>query len=287
MPDNAPAKPNDALSEDLIARAQRGDRSALEALLAQHAPAIYRFGLRMCRDPEDARDILQDTLLQMATHIGEFAGRSSLSSWLFALARSACARRRRGLKNQPMAPEDRAPDREDLSPGPELAAERQELAVLMEQALHGLPEAYREVLLLRDVEGLSAPEAAASLGISVEATKSRLHRAREALRQALRPVLEERAPPRGAACPDIADAWSRKLEDELSQSDCAAMEEHLRTCPSCSAVCDALRRSLRVCRSIGAEDGPVPPAVQEQVKVALRAFTAAQERGAQGDVRLR
>src|SRR5690606_3525868 len=88
---------------DIIARAKTGDRQALETVLAQVAPAVHRFGLRMCRNVHDAEDVLQDTLLNIAKHLGEFEGRSSLSSWVFALTRSACARKRRGLKNQPPA----------------------------------------------------------------------------------------------------------------------------------------------------------------------------------------
>jgi RNA polymerase sigma-70 factor (ECF subfamily) len=67
-----------------------GDRGALEAVLVNVAPAIQRFGLRMCRNVHDAEDVLQDTLLNVAPHLGDFEGRSSLSSWVFSLARSAC-----------------------------------------------------------------------------------------------------------------------------------------------------------------------------------------------------
>src|SRR5215471_6532900 len=84
-----------------IARARQGDREALEAVLATVAPSIHRFGRRMCRNVHDAEDVLQETLLNIAKHLGDFEGRSSLSSWVFALTRSACARKRRGLKNQP------------------------------------------------------------------------------------------------------------------------------------------------------------------------------------------
>src|SRR5579885_812703 len=87
--------------DGLLERARQGDTAALEELLAGLAPSIRRFGIRMCKDPALADDVLQDTLLNIAVHIPEFEGRSSLSSWVFALTRSACARKRRGLKNQP------------------------------------------------------------------------------------------------------------------------------------------------------------------------------------------
>jgi RNA polymerase sigma-70 factor (ECF subfamily) len=165
----------------LIERARGGDRAALEQLLAQIAPLVHRFGLRMCRHAADAEDVLQDTLLSVADHLPEYQGRSSLASWVFTLARTACARRRRGAKNQPHLPEEAiGRDPAALSPertSPEQAASRQELRAALEQALGALSDEQREVLLLRDMEGLSAPEVADALGLSVEAVKSRLHRA--------------------------------------------------------------------------------------------------------------
>lgn len=253
----------------LIERARRGDKIALEELLVQVAPSIHRFGLRMCKNAHDADDVLQDTLLSVARHLGEFEGRSSLTSWVFALTRSACTRRRRGLKNQEHVPAEQAPEPVDPEANPETTASDRELADLLSRALDELPEAHREVILLRDVEGLSAPEAAATLGVTVDALKSRLHRAREALRVALRPHLEpaQAAP---AQCPDVVAMWSQKLEGDLRQEDCATMEKHVLTCPHCSAACDALKRALLACRRVAGEE--VPPVVQARVKEAVRAW---------------
>lgn len=258
------------MPDSLLDRARQGDRAALEELLAQQAPAIYRFSLRMCRNTADAEDTLQDTLLSIASHLGEFAGRASLSSWVFALTRSACARRRRGLKNRPAESIDDAPPLRSARPSPEAHAGQHELTEALTASLEQLPEAYREVLLLRDVEGLSAIEAAETLGVSVDALKSRLHRARQALREALQPILEAEAPRPEPACPDIIGAWSQKLEDQLSSEDCAAMEKHLLGCPACGAACTALKRSLSACQRLNTEE--VPPELQTQVKAAMRRF---------------
>ena len=73
----------------LIDRARAGDRAALETLLARHQPQIYRFAMKVCGDPEDARDVLQETMLTMARGIGAFRGASTLSTWLYAVARHA------------------------------------------------------------------------------------------------------------------------------------------------------------------------------------------------------
>ena len=257
---------------EMLARARTGDREALEAVLATVAPSIHRFGLRMCKNVHDAEDVLQDTLINVADHLDDFEGRSSLSSWVFALTRSACARKRRGLKNRPPVSDERLAEAPDRSPTPEARAADHELASILSGALDGLSDEYREVVLLRDVEGLSAPEAASSLGISVDALKSRLHRAREALRTALRPTLEPSWEQIPSDCPDVVALWSKKLEGDLSQVDCSAMEKHLATCPTCGAACDALKRALLACQRARTED--VPSEIQARVKAAVRAWAA-------------
>jgi RNA polymerase sigma-70 factor (ECF subfamily) len=77
----------DELDQQLLERARAGDRAALETLLERHQPQVYRFGLKMCRDPEDAKDVLQDTLLAMARGVRDFRGASSISTWLYTVAR--------------------------------------------------------------------------------------------------------------------------------------------------------------------------------------------------------
>ncbi len=256
-------------AEGFVERAKRGDPAALEHVLAEVAPAVRRFGVRMCKNPHDADDVLQDTLLSIATHLPEFEGRSSLLSWVFALTRTACARRRRGLKNRPPVPDEAAHAQHDDAPSPEARAADRELGEALVHALDSLSEEQREVILLRDVEGLTAPEAAEAIGITVDALKSRLHRARAALRTALVPILEAPTP----ACPDVATQWSRKLEGDLSATDCATMEKHLATCPACTATCDALKEALLACRASASEED-VPPEVQARVKAAVRAWSA-------------
>ncbi|HQY60444.1 MAG: sigma-70 family RNA polymerase sigma factor [Myxococcales bacterium] len=259
-------------SQSLIDRARAGERAALEELLESVAPSIHRFGLRMCRNTHDADDVLQDTLLSVTKHLAEFEGRSSLTSWVFALTRSACARRRRGLKNQPPVSDDRMADEPHAGRSPEAETADHELGEALGRALDALPEEHREVVMLRDVEGLTAPETAEALGVSVDAVKSRLHRARDALRRELRPLLEAPAPAHAkpSTCPDVSAMWSRKLEGDLSQGDCAAMEAHLTTCPACASACDALRRALLACRHVSTR--AVPPEVQARVKAAVRAW---------------
>lgn len=252
---------------DLVTRARAGDRAAMERLLASVAPSIKRFAHRMCRHDADAEDVLQDALLSIATHLGDFEGRSALPSWAFAITRSACARRRRGKKNEPADGDDALRDRPAEDPSPSDRVEAGETRALVERALDRLPEEHREVLLLRDAEGLSGAEAAAALGVSIDALKSRLHRARSALRDELRPILESDAAPRASTCPDVVRAFSRNLEGDLDASACAEMEAHVSGCPACGRTCDVLQEALTACRA-----SPTPsltPELEARVRAAV------------------
>lgn len=251
------------MDEGLVSRARAGDRTAMEQLLRSVAPSIRRFALRMCKNDADADDVLQDALWKIATHLGEFEGRSSVPSWAFALTRSACARRRRGRKNEPHHDAGVLVTEPATDAGPEDRVAHGELSRLVASAMDRLSEEHREVLLLRDVEGLTAAEAAVVLGTAVPALKSRLHRARAALREALRPVLEPQLPA-SAACPDVVRALSQKLEGELDARACEAMEAHVAACASCAATCDAVKDALRACRSAAAT--PLGPDIEASVR---------------------
>lgn len=266
---------------ELLEKARAGDRAALDALLSRHQAQVYRFGLRMCRNPEDAADVLQETLLAVARGVREFRGASSVSTWLYTIARSFCIKQRRRSVYAPT--ETRSLDTDavaeaallvDAAKTPDEALAGREVERALERAIAGLDPMYREVLVLRDAEGLTAPEVAEVLGLNVQAVKSRLHRARIAVRAQMAPLLgtPAEAPP-AAACPDVLTLFSQHLEDEISAAVCAEMERHLLTCGRCRDTCDSLKRTLALCRT----NGPavqVPPAVQASVRVALRDFLA-------------
>jgi RNA polymerase sigma-70 factor (ECF subfamily) len=271
----------DIADEELLAAIRAGDDDALGALLARHAPAIYRFGVKMCRDSEDAKDVLQDTLLAAARGIREFRGASSLSTWLFTVARSFCIKKRRTSKFAPaeiVSLDDHASTLEARATqkAPDEAALDHELSTLLDSAIASLDPGSREVLVLRDIEGLTAPEVAEVLGVSVDAVKSRLHRARAEVRAKIEARLppDERVSQRRAssACPDIAPLFSRFLEGEIGAAECAAMQAHVSTCARCDAACASLKRTLALCRA--EPRGQVPPDVQELVRKALRDLTA-------------
>jgi len=170
-----------AESERLLEAAQRGDRLALEALLARHRKTVFRYGLRYCVSTENTEDAVQETLWAAARAIGQFRRAAAVTTWLFTIVRNKCHRLLLHRHDER--------DLADLLPGvpepgrtPEDEVATRQVRHILAEALARLPAGHREVILLRDVEGLTAPEAAEQLGLTVQALKSRLHRAREQLR---------------------------------------------------------------------------------------------------------
>jgi RNA polymerase sigma-70 factor (ECF subfamily) len=272
------------LSEhDLIEAARAGDAPALEALLTRHAPAVLRFGQKMCGHPADAEDVLQEALLAAARNVRDFRGDATFATWLFTIVRSFCIKKRRVSKFAPAETVslDHGTSAAHLAssgPLPDEAAADNELSHALNGAIAELEEANREVLLLRDVEGLTAPEVASVLGISVEAVKSRLHRARVQVRGRLEPLFPkaERVTAPGVECPEIALLFSRYLEGEIGERECAAMEKHVASCARCRAGCDSLKRTLALCHSNAS--GPsreVAEEVRALVRQALRELATA------------
>jgi RNA polymerase sigma-70 factor, ECF subfamily len=169
--------------DTLLAAAQAGDLDALNQLVAAHRQGVYRFGLQVCRTTEDAEDAVQETLWAATRAIRSFRGTaSSIASWLFAIVRRECLRLIEGRRRAPVGLDGTEVDLAADLADPEQAIVGQRRGELLAAALADLDPLHREVILLRDIRGLSAPEAAAHLGISLEALKSRLHRARVRLR---------------------------------------------------------------------------------------------------------
>ena len=260
--------------QDLVEAARQGDRAAVEELLARHEQQIYRFGLRMCRHPEDAKEVLQETMLAMARSLPDFRGQSSVATWLYTIARSFCIKQRRLRRAQPrqLEPLDAVRDASSDAASPEETAAKREVERALDDGIAALAPKYREVLLLRDAEGLTAPEVASVLGLSIEAVKSRLHRGRLALRASLAPLLAPETVAPLPGCPDVASLWSRHLEGDITADVCATMEAHLDGCTKCRATCDSLREVLARCRRAG--DQAVSEPVQHSVRVALQNLLA-------------
>ncbi len=184
----------------LLARARQGDGAALEALMSEYAARMYRLAFGITRNPADAEEVVQDVFLTIVRKGQSFEGRAALGSWIYRVTTNAALNKRRGKRHEVETPLEeclptykadghRAGDRTfvlaDWSQDPEAALLSNETRRQVNRAIDALPERYRAVLVLRDVEELSNEEMADALGESVASVKSRLHRARMALREQL------------------------------------------------------------------------------------------------------
>ncbi len=180
------------------ARKETDGRTADEfnRLYRDHADRIYRFAQRLCGQVDDAKDLVQDTFLNAYRGLQQFRGEAQLSTWLYTIAARACMRMRRKRKGEPqreLSLEDFIPTSEGEfrlqipTDGltPEEALENKQLRRTLNQAIQKLPKNYRLVLVLRDMEGLTAKEVGAVMGLNERAVKSRLHRARLFVRREL------------------------------------------------------------------------------------------------------
>jgi RNA polymerase sigma-70 factor (ECF subfamily) len=204
----APAPPEAAL----IARLRARDAGALEILMERHASRVFRVAFGITRNEADAEEVVQDVFLSLFEKIGAFEERAALGTWLYRVTTNAALLRRRGKRLElEVSLEDQLPSFRDDG---HRAGERSFLLAdwsasaedeLLSGELHGhvrraidrLPPNYRAVVLLRDIEELSNEETAEILGEPVSSVKSRLHRARMALREQLTRVLpaeSQRAP---------------------------------------------------------------------------------------------
>jgi RNA polymerase sigma-70 factor (ECF subfamily) len=187
-----------ALSDDaaLLERIRRDEPGAFEAFVAAYGDRIFGFGRRVCGDSEDARDVVQDTLLQAYLSLKDLEHPEALRSWLYRVASNACLMKRRRGRYEPareLSLEDLAP-RPGEGPGieipdpgslPDEDLERTRVRERVRAAIGDLPDLYRIVLVMRDMEHLSTEETAVALSVPASTVKMRLHRARLMVRQRL------------------------------------------------------------------------------------------------------
>lgn len=173
--------------EEVINRVKAGDTALYELVMRRYNQRLYRVARAILRDDAEAEDVMQDAYVRAFEHLDQFAARAPFSAWLTRIAvHEALARRR--LRNRSQQLEDAEQDGEflmtmaDSSPDPEQMASSAEMGRLLEDAVLGLPEQFRAVVMLRDVEELSTSETAAALDLSEENVKVRLHRGRAMLR---------------------------------------------------------------------------------------------------------
>lgn len=185
---------------NLIQQAQKGDARAFEKLVKNHEQKIYNLLLRMTSNPTETADLFQETFLSAWKNIQRFRSDSNFSTWLYRIAINAVLmkRRKKRLATVPMdAPlkteelELKREFAEDWSKSPHATLENKELREKMDRAIERLPEKYKAVLVLSDIQGLSHKEIRKVLGISLPSVKTRLHRARFFLRNELSHYFKE------------------------------------------------------------------------------------------------
>lgn len=185
----------DLSDERLVERAKKGDADAFEVLVSRYERKVYNLAYRLTGHHEDASDLAQDAFVRVYTRLADFRGDSSFATWLYRIVTNACKdelrRRRRQTVtslDQPMENDDGEMTRqvEDAhTDTPEQAVERQEVQRAVQLAINSLDEHFRMVLVMRDIQELSYNEIADVLGENLGTVKSRLNRARNALKEAL------------------------------------------------------------------------------------------------------
>jgi RNA polymerase sigma-70 factor (ECF subfamily) len=183
-----------------VAALRAGDLAAFERVIRDQGRPLLAVARRLLRDEDEAREAVQDALVSAFRARHRFEGGSRISTWLHRIAVNACLMRLRTERRRGEVPIDEwlprfLPDGHheatfvDWSNAAHALVERQETCALVRGAIDTLPESYRTVLLMRDIEGVPVEEVAAALEISSNAVHIRLHRARQALRTLLDPVI--------------------------------------------------------------------------------------------------
>ncbi len=188
----ARAAPRSLLSDEgaLVERARAGERPAFETLVRRYADRLYAVVSRFVASAEEAEDVTQEAFLRAWRSMDRFEGRSEFFTWLYRIGINEAKRRarRQPTAGQVISLDERPIDPTDLGEAPE---PRAELRDALERAIRQLPPDLRAPLILRDIEGLSTHEAAAVMQLREAALKSRLHRARLAVREAVHDYLED------------------------------------------------------------------------------------------------
>jgi RNA polymerase sigma-70 factor, ECF subfamily len=191
---------------ELLRRAMAGDRSALETLFGRNSRALYQTALRLLGNPEDAEDALQEGMLAAYRNLRRFEGRSQFSTWLTRIVINAALMRRRSQRAHPAISLDERPGDDlpppaerfaDDGPSPEELCAGSELSARLKENLDDLSPLLRNAFQLRELQGLSADEAAKELGVSRNTLKARLWRARHQLAARLGDVLRGPRRPAG------------------------------------------------------------------------------------------
>jgi len=197
-------QPNPEFEAECIRRILAGEKHLFHDLIRPCERSIYFLLYSLLRNETEAEDVAQETVIKVYQNLGKFRGDSQFRTWVLSIARNEGLGRLRKISSRREDSLDAETDEQtgDYTPAiltswreiPAEALEQKELGKLLRQAIEGLPEIYRNIVLLRDIEELDIRETAAALGISEASVKVRLHRARALLQRNLAPQLKGFAP---------------------------------------------------------------------------------------------
>jgi RNA polymerase sigma-70 factor (ECF subfamily) len=238
-----------------------GTSPSFDEVAARVTPRLYRIAVSLCRDRDEAEDLVQDTLLQAHRKWHQFEGRSDPGTWLYTIAARLCRRRHRRRAGEPatLEPLDALLPRPDapivdlsVLTDPARELDRAEIRRAVSAAVAGLPETFRIPLVLVDIAELSIAEVAAILGLKEATVKTRVHRARLKLRK----VMTERLPAKPAppsthdrrVCLDLLQAKQHALDRRVAFS----MTDHA-LCERCASVFATLDAGCGICRTFVAD----------------------------------
>jgi len=180
---------------EIVRRVRAGETALFEILMRRHNQRVYRAARAVVKDEAEVEDVMQQAYINAFTHLHQFEDRSQFSTWLTRIALHEAFGRRRKIRRsesrtdtQSNANDDRGELMDTIAspqPDPERQAYARELHRVLEAAVDTLPDTYRTVFMLRDIEGLSTSETGEGLGLGEEAVKTRLHRARAMIRRAV------------------------------------------------------------------------------------------------------
>ena len=182
---------------DLVQQCASGDEDACTRLVTDHQRMVYQLSLHLLGDPQEALDLSQEVFLRVFRTLGQFRGHSALRTWIYRIVVTQASNRRRWWRRRhqahQVALDEHVATHGDVADSrafskPDQVAEQQQVAHHVWEALDTLPFDQRSILVLREIDGLSYEEIGYSLGVAVGTVKSRLARAREHLREALRKV---------------------------------------------------------------------------------------------------
>ena len=169
--------------EEIVRRVLAGETALFEIVMRRYNQRVYRAVRAILRDDTESEDVMQQAYLNAFTHLGQFAGGAKFSTWLTRIAINEALGRLR--RRRPESPEESMTEIQSTAPDPEQQASAAEIRNVLESEIAALPDSYRSVIILREVEGLSTGEAAECLSVSEDVVKQRLHRARTMLRDNL------------------------------------------------------------------------------------------------------